>query len=160
MAEWTAFIRSTAKLPRSKQLEAVNDWANAHRYVEDWASWGLPDYWETPREFLARGGDCEDFAIIKYFTLTALGFSPDDLRILVVNDTNLQIFHAVLAVRQAKGEPLLLDNQAKEVVPLSVAPQYRLIYSLNEKGWWMAPAPSFVAVNSAKTDTLNTAAGH
>tara|TARA_R110002110_G_scaffold413827_2_gene642011 strand:+ start:1481 stop:2272 length:792 start_codon:yes stop_codon:yes gene_type:complete len=159
LAAWQAFIRETAKLPDAQQLDAVNRWANAHRYIEDWANWGLPDYWETPEEFFSRGGDCEDFAIIKYFTLAALGVSPDDMRIMVVNDTNLEIFHAVLAVRQASGEPLILDNQAKDVVPLSFVPHYRLIYSLNEKGWWMAPTPILINVQRAKSEPLRIAAG-
>lgn len=159
LAAWQAFIRETAKLPVARQLDAVNRWANAHPYVEDWANWGLPDYWETPAEFFTRGGDCEDFAIIKYFTLTALGVSPDDMRIMVVNDTNLEIFHAVLAVRQTSGEPLVLDNQAKDVVPISLVPHYRLIYSLNEKGWWMAPTPLLIDVQRAKSEPVRIAAG-
>lgn len=156
---WKAFISATAKLPRDQQLDAVNRWANAHAYVEDWANWGLPDYWETPREFLTRGGDCEDFAIIKYFTLKQLGFSPDDMRIMVVNDTNLEIFHAILAVRQKKGEPVLLDNQAKELVPMSAAPQYHLIYSLNERGWWMANSPAIVISSNNISSEFQTASG-
>ena len=132
-------------------LDAVNRWANNHPYVEDWANWGLPDYWETPKEFLTRGGDCEDFAIIKYFTLRRLGFDANDLRIMIVNDTNLQIYHAVLAVRQKDGEPLILDNQAKDVIPASVASQYHLIYSLNETGWWLAAPPTFIVAKISNT---------
>lgn len=139
LSQWKAFLKETAKLPRDKQLEAVNTWANAHPYVEDWASWGLPDYWETPAEFLARGGDCEDYAIIKYFSLIQLGFQADEMRILVVNDINLGIFHAVLAVHKKDAPTVLLDNQVAQVVPMALASHYVPIYSLNEKGWWMAP---------------------
>jgi len=157
---WQSFIAYARTLPHDKQLAAVNDWANAHRYVEDWASWGLPDYWETPAEFLARGGDCEDFAIIKYYTLARLGWSVDDMRIMIVNDTNLEIYHAVLAVRQKGTEPVLLDNQAKQLVPLSVASHYRLIYSLNEHGWWMAPSPAIVISSRSSAKPVETAAGN
>lgn len=156
---WKAFIAATAKLPRSQQLDAVNKWVNAYAYVEDWSNWGLPDYWETPREFFTRGGDCEDFAIIKYFTLTQLGFSPDDMRIMIVNDTNLEIFHAILAVRQKSGEPILLDNQATSLVPMSAAPQYHLIYSLNERGWWMANSPSIMISSNNVSSEFQTASG-
>ncbi|MGV8995833.1 MAG: transglutaminase-like cysteine peptidase [Parvibaculaceae bacterium] len=156
---WKTFIANTAKLPRDKQLDAVNRWANAYAYIEDWAHWGLPDYWESPREFLAGGGDCEDYAIIKYFTLIQLGFSPSDMRIVVVNDTNLEIFHAVLAVRQPKEEPILLDNQAQNLVPMSAAPQYKTIYSLNENGWWMANAPSIMISKNNVANEFQTASG-
>jgi predicted transglutaminase-like cysteine proteinase len=153
---WTNFIAEARKLPRSKMLDAVNRWVNKHTYVEDWANWGLPDYWETPREFLTRGGDCEDFAIIKYFTLRRLGFSAKDLRIMVVNDTNLQIYHSVLAVRQAGGEPLILDNQAADVIPASVVSQYHLIYSLNEAGWWLAAPPTLVVAKMSNNTVASS----
>ncbi len=118
----------------------MNRWANARPYVEDQANWGVADYWETPGEFLARGGDCEDYAIAKYASLVRLGFSPDDLRIVVVNDTTLNAFHAVLAVR-LKGQTLLLDNQLPETEAFDQAPQYTPIYSLSARGWWMHSAP-------------------
>ena len=38
------------------------------------------DYWATPKEFLIAGyGDCEDYVIIKYFTLIKLGFDKNKL---------------------------------------------------------------------------------
>lgn len=40
-----------------------------HRYVRD--------YWQTPEEFKASGcGDCEDFAIAKFFDLYNSGYKP------------------------------------------------------------------------------------
>ena len=159
LAQWISFLDKTANLPRAQQLEAVNKWGNSHPYVEDWARWGLPDYWETPEEFITQGGDCEDYAILKYFSLTYLGFSPDDLRIVVVRDANLEIYHAVLAVRQEGDEPLLLDNQAKEPVPRSLAPQYRPIYSLNERAWWMASPPQIATRLAPDTENVFASAG-
>jgi predicted transglutaminase-like cysteine proteinase len=137
---WTAFLDSLRAMSPREQMQAVNQWANARPYVEDIVNWGVADYWETPGQFLARGGDCEDYAIFKYFSLIRLGFSPDDLRVVVVNDTSLKAFHAVLAVR-ADGETWLLDSQIAEVEPLAAAVQYAPIYSLNERGWWMHSTP-------------------
>jgi predicted transglutaminase-like cysteine proteinase len=143
VARWGAFIEQTRKLARDQQIEAVNKWVNSHPYVEDWANWGLPDYWETPREFLTRGGDCEDFAITKYYSLIRLGFSPADLKIVVVKDEKLQMFHAVLSVQRMGAQTVVLDNQVAQVVPLAVASYYRPIYSLNGTGWWMETQPQF-----------------
>lgn len=159
MTRWDAFIQETSKLPRDQQIEAVNTWVNAHPYVEDWANWGLPDYWETPEEFLTRGGDCEDFAITKYFSLVRLGFSPADLRIVVVKDEKLQMFHAVLSVQRAGAETVLLDNQAAQIVPMVVAVNYRPIYSLNAVDWRLETQPQFAGNPMVSSIRVVTAAG-
>lgn len=145
-AAWTNFLNGIRKLPRRAQIDAVNQWANARPYVEDIKNWGVSDYWETPAEFLDHGGDCEDYAIAKYFSLVRLGFSPDDLRIVIVDDTNMNVFHAVLAVRE-EGTVWLLDNQLPRVAPMDVAVQYVPVYSLNEHGWWMHSMPSITIGN-------------
>jgi predicted transglutaminase-like cysteine proteinase len=122
-------------------------------------NWHVPDYWETPGEFLARGGECKDYAVIKYYSLVRLGFSPDDLRIVVLNDTNINAFHAVLAVR-LDGGVWLLDNQLQQVVPMDVAVQYAPIYSLNEHGWWLHSIPKIELGNvtiAAGGDGMDTA---
>jgi predicted transglutaminase-like cysteine proteinase len=143
---WTNFLDSVRKKPRKEQIEAVNAWANTRPYVEDSQNYHVSDYWATPGQFLAHGGDCEDYAITKYYSLIRLGMSADDMRIVIVDDTNLNVFHAVLAVR-AEGTVWLLDNQLQHVVPMDVAVQYVPIYSLNEHGWWMHSMPKITLGN-------------
>jgi predicted transglutaminase-like cysteine proteinase len=159
---WLAFLDSIRKQPRRSQLSAVNQWANAKPYVEDYINWKVPDYWETPGEFVAHGGDCEDYAIIKYFSLMRLGFSPDDVRIVVVNDTSLNVFHAVLAVR-SEGIVWLLDNQLAQPVPMDIAVQYVPVYSLNERGWWIHSIPKIsignMTISAGKQSYLELASG-
>ena len=77
MVEWRAFMGDQAGRPALDQLAAVNDYVNRVRYRDDRVNWGLRDYWAAPREFFARGGDCEDFAIAKYLSLRALGFQTE-----------------------------------------------------------------------------------
>ncbi|MBO6784654.1 MAG: hypothetical protein JJ899_15470, partial [Alphaproteobacteria bacterium] len=55
---------------------------------------------------------------------------------VVLNDQNLKIPHAVLAVRNA-GDELILDNQVDRVVSHRVIRHYRPIFSINEEAWWM-----------------------
>jgi predicted transglutaminase-like cysteine proteinase len=144
---WTDFLAGAKPLQPRAQLDAVNRWANAKPYVEDMTNWALPDYWETPGEFIAHGGDCEDYAIAKYFSLARLGFPPQDLRIVIVSDSRAHDFHAVLVAR-LDGNEWLLDNQLPDVVPLAAEPQYRPVYSLNEQGWSLQSQPAIqVAAN-------------
>jgi len=118
-----------------QKLNAVNRNINKHKYVTDLANWGVEDYWETPKEFSLKDGDCEDFAIAKFKSLLYLGFSNEDMRIVVLQDLNLNIAHAVLAV-YVNGEPYILDNQAEQVIPADEIKHYMPIYSINETTWW------------------------
>jgi predicted transglutaminase-like cysteine proteinase len=134
--QWKALIASIRSEPLSRQLKIVNDWANAHPYIEDQVNWGLEDYWETPHEFMDISGDCEDYAITKYYSLRALGISENRLRIIIVQDLNLGgIIHAILGVYEG-NQLLILDNQIKQVMPAMKIYHYRPIYGVNEQSWW------------------------
>lgn len=136
VAEWQAFVAGLSNRSRQEQMIAVNAYLNRIAYIEDRQNYGVTDYWATPREFLVRGGDCEDFAIAKYASLRALGFSASQLRILVLQDETLKTPHAVLVV-YVDGKVHMLDNQIKKVVDANSAQHYRPLFSLNERSWWM-----------------------
>ncbi len=133
--KWEALIKQWEKLPKREQLDQVNRHMNLFRYVLDPINWGVHDYWEIPKEFFARFGDCEDYAIAKYFTLRALGWEAADMKIVVLQDMNLGIAHAILVV-DFEGKRLVLDNQIGQVVDSKRILHYRPIYSVNEIGWW------------------------
>lgn len=136
MREWLAFLARIRPLSPTEQLREINRYANEKDYVLDIDNYGVEDYWAIPREFLGNGGDCEDYAITKYFSLRWLGFPDDAMRIVVVQDTNLRAPHAVLAVGRG-GDILVLDNQVGEVLPQAKVVHYVPVYSINEHGWWI-----------------------
>ncbi len=133
---WTSFLKDISKKSRLEQIHAVNAEMNRTRYILDPRNYGVPDYWATPQQFLRRNGDCEDYAITKYLSLRALGVPPSDMRILVLQDLNLRLAHAILIVYH-NGRALILDNQIKNVVDMSVVRHYKPIYSINENYWWL-----------------------
>ena len=106
---WNDALKRFANLTGKQQIEAVNLWVNNHPYMDDMSNWGVPDFWETPLEFLAHGGDCEDFAMTKYVMLRALGIPITDMK-LSVGILQSGITHAVLQVRTGNGT-LTLDNE-------------------------------------------------
>jgi predicted transglutaminase-like cysteine proteinase len=136
MRNWLAFLESLRGRSAAEQLEAVNRYANRKSYVLDIDNYGVEDYWAVPREFLYNNGDCEDYAITKLFSLRWLGFPIDDLRIVVLQDTNLRIPHAVLAVA-VENDILILDNQLQEVVSHRDIVHYAPVYAINEHHWWL-----------------------
>lgn len=141
MAEWRRFIDETRSLPASRQLQAVNRYANTRDYVLDLDNYGVEDYWAIPREFLGNGGDCEDYVITKLLSLRWLGFAIDDMRLVVVQDTNLRVPHAVLAVSQG-SDTLILDNQVQAVLTDRDVVHYAPVYSIDESRWWIHLPPT------------------
>lgn len=141
LRQWRDFLERIKDKPRRQQIEAVNRYSNEKKYVVDMTNYAVEDYWAIPKEFLYHGGDCEDFAITKFFSLRWLGYRDEDIRLLILQDTNLRIQHAVLMVLD-RGELLVLDNQSQEVVPQEKIRHYVPLYSLNEKKWWVHVPPT------------------
>jgi predicted transglutaminase-like cysteine proteinase len=134
--QWQAVIEGLRGKDLMTQLRELNTEMNDKRYITDPVNWNLPDYWATPFQFLRKNGDCEDYAISKYMALRDLGVAAEDMRIVVLNDLNLRIAHAVLAV-YVNGKPYILDNQISKVVPATSIRHYQPVYSINEDGWWL-----------------------
>ena len=132
---WDTF---KAKAPVNNKMELlryVNSFWNTWPYVEDIVNWRQEDYWEIPAEFLKKSGDCEDYSIIKYFTLKELGIPPESMRVVVVRDTIRNFAHAVLVV-YLNDDAFILDNLSNSVLSHTKVRQYSPQYSVNEFGRW------------------------
>lgn len=130
VASWKSFIdREQGRSPQAELVD-VNNEINDYLYRLD------PYYWETPREFVVQDGDCKDYAIAKYFTLRKLGWSADDLRVVVLRDMDIQADHAIL-VAYLDGKTYSLDILVRSVLPTSVIHHYRPYYAINEDHWWI-----------------------
>jgi predicted transglutaminase-like cysteine proteinase len=106
--------------PTSIQLFKINFYLNQLLPQYDDVIQKKEDHWATPKEFLTTGyGDCEDYVIIKYFTLINLGFDEKNLFITVVKEKFRGGHHMVLSYYQAKDEsPLVLDNLSFKILSL------------------------------------------
>jgi predicted transglutaminase-like cysteine proteinase len=132
--EWRKMLARAKGADPQYQLDDVNRFLNKFDYVLDAVNWGGVDYWETPREFFLKGGECKDFSISKYFTLRILGWAPDKLWMIILQDMNLNVTHAVLAAR-LDDRTMILDNQVPDLVDQSRIRHYRPIFGLSEAGW-------------------------
>ena len=138
---WKDFVQSTASRAgqaranpgEAEPLRPVNGFFNRQPFVEDQAQWGVEDYWATPSEFLSSGGgDCEDYAIAKYFTLKELGVPAAKLRLVYVR-TWQPGAHMVLAYYPSPGaDPLILDNQQGSIENASARPDLTAVYLFND----------------------------
>lgn len=159
---WRNLLKAADSMPRMELIRLVNGYFNQWRPKADDVTWGQDEHWATLREFFAqRGGDCEDYAIAKYFALRYLNFNGDAMRIVVVRMQDekgkfREQLHAVLAI-YAKGTWFILDNNARpkdNIFPHTMYKGKMLpIFSINEKGAWLHATPT------AKSDLAKPTGG-
>ena len=121
-----------AGLSDAEILDLVNRTVNsAMTYRSDHAIWGVGDHWATPVEMALKGtGDCEDFAIAKYWLLRSLGVADEQLQMVVLQDTRRQLFHAVLVVHTTSSA-YVLDNVTNRLQLDTAYAQYQPIMSFS-----------------------------
>jgi len=141
---WDKIIESNKNKKTLKKLKAVNDFFNKITYKRDIKHWGKKDYWATPFQFMGTGaGDCEDYAIAKYFSLKMLGIPEEKLRItyvkLIRRQTKYDEAHMVLTYyHKPNSIPIVLDNINKRLMLASKRKDLKPIYSFNAAGLWKA----------------------
>ena len=139
VADWHALMREKRDIPEMEKLESVNSFFNKLEFVDDLYHWGREDYWATPQEMLtSNGGDCEDFATAKYFTLRNLEVPDAKMRLTYVKSLKLKKPHMVLSFYQyPTAEPLVLDSLVDDILFASQRPDLLPIYSFNGQGYWL-----------------------
>jgi len=135
LKSWHKIIRQASQLSRPQQLKAVNQFFNRWPYKYDLEAYQRREYWATPREFMTRSGDCEDYSIAKFFALRQLGFSNDELRIVVLWDEIRGLGHAVL-VHYTGSDILVLDSLSDFIVSHRRFQHYIPQVSINETSRW------------------------
>lgn len=136
IADYHNNISDFKKLPTKKRYLFLNRYLNTLIPQYDAVSRGTEEYWATPKEFLARGvGDCEDYAIIKYYSLIELGFDKERLFLAPVVETFSGGGHMVLLYYYKNSKaPLVFDNLSFKVLPLSKRVDLKPKYCFNETG--------------------------
>jgi predicted transglutaminase-like cysteine proteinase len=124
-------------LPPRDQLNLVHHYFNTIEWTTD-----ARETWSSVyHTALTKRGDCEDIALAKYQTLRMLGWSAQDLRMVVGWDGEEKDWHALLAVR-LNDDVLILDS-IKGLQSPALLGSVRLVYSISESGVW-DHAPQFV----------------
>ena len=156
IADWNALQREKRETPEMEKLEAVNSFFNQLEFVDDLPHWGKVDYWATPQEMLAsNGGDCEDFATAKYFTLRQLDIPDAKMRLTYVKAVKLKQPHMVLSYyAEPSADPLILDSLVKTILSASERPDLIPIYSFNSQGLWLAKKQSSDRLGKAERLSL------
>lgn len=154
--QWKALLVALRGEASEAQLHKINAFVNRVPFRSDRSNFGVADYWQTPGEFFARGGDCEDYAIAKYFSLRHLNWDAEAVRLVVAMHEGRREIHALLAA-PAAGTVMILDNLLPVPADHRTLRQYRPIYSINEHAWWFhSRGAAVVQISRAEQATIAT----
>ncbi len=94
------------------RMRRINSSINRQtRQITDQRQYARAEHWALPTR---RGGDCEDFALLKKYRLIRAGVPAERLLIATVLDRKMR-GHAVLVVRTHRGD-MVLDNLTSRIV--------------------------------------------
>ena len=150
-----AALKAEGKTPY-EALSLVNSAVNnLIRYRADQG-----DVWATPVETATAGtGDCEDYAIAKLWLLRSIGYTPDQLQLVVLKDTKTGLYHSVLAVHVG-SESYILDNMSARVKDDNSIANYVPIESfIGDKSFIHGFSTKPVQTASATTDVAEIQPG-
>lgn len=143
-----------------RKLSHINSFINKILPALDISTSSSIDYWATPKEFFLQGhGDCEDYAIAKYFTLLELGIKKEKLYFAVVDIKGKKSSHMVLLYLENKDStPLVLDNLSSKVISLTMRKKLIPKFAFNEINSFKFTHKNFteeIKINWGKSDKWN-----
>ncbi|WP_208644484.1 cysteine protease LapG [Pseudomonas reidholzensis] len=150
---WQNLLATQQQGSELERLQVVNRFFNQQlRYMEDIDLWHEVDYWATPIQSLIKGaGDCEDYAIAKYFSLRRMGIASEKLRITYVKALRQNRAHMVLTYyANPQAQPLVLDSLMDAIKPASQRTDLLPVYSFNGEGLWLTGAAGNKKVGDTK----------
>lgn len=151
--EWATLLKNPPQGTIRQKLDAVNQFFNDRMaFRDDIVVWNQQDYWATPIEFLRKGaGDCEDYALAKYFTLRELGVPANQLRITYVKALQLNQAHMVVTwYATPDAIPLVLDNLKTTILPATQRTDLLPVYAFNGEGLWLPQSGGNKRVGDSK----------
>jgi predicted transglutaminase-like cysteine proteinase len=141
-----------------QRVQLVNNWVNnAMEQSEDITIWGEEDYWASPLEAISkRVGDCEDYAITKYFFLREAGIPTRQLFLSHVEYANQTAPHMVLIYHNENDNGYyVLDNIITHIKPWHNRQDLQYKFSFNEKAVFTGSPSKFLPINGSSPSQIN-----
>jgi predicted transglutaminase-like cysteine proteinase len=152
---WQTLISATRGGTHLETLQRVNQRVNALTRISDERNWQTKDFWATPQELFSRGGgDCEDFAIAKFYLLQAHGFTASQLRLMFARLYNpasgaIEPHLVLLYQTAADARPLVLDNTDPAILYLDQRRDLAPSAAFDSAGYWAYTAGHWDRLESA-----------
>lgn len=133
---YVKFLNTTCKNSLIKKLYKVNDYFNTITPIHDAINYQEDEHWANILEFFEnRGGDCEDYALAKQYTLELLGVKPQNMFLAISKDLYTQSTHMVLIVKKEK-ELIILDNLSFKLLSIQQRSDLRVEFLIREKEFY------------------------
>lgn len=137
--EWHSMLDKYKYKSDKKKLEVVNKFFNRVLWQEDQQIWGKKDYWTTPVEMLIKNsGDCEDYALAKYFSLLAMGVDAKKMKLTYAIMRQTGRAHMVLTyfdnslsgsfVLDNINDRIILTAERKDLLPVYLFSPEQLLW--------------------------------
>lgn len=142
--EFETLVSAARAMDFNQRIAFINVEVNQRvAYMADPESAPGGDVWSTPCETLARGaGDCEDFAITKFFLLLASDSPQDGVRLLYARHSRLDrsadpVPHMVVVAQRPLVDSLVMDCINPLLVALSRRDDLQPAFSfINQSTVW------------------------
>jgi len=136
IVDYQKTLQKLSSLSKKQQLTQLNLYLNSLLPQYDAVIKNKENDWATPKEFLKIGyGDCEDYVIIKYYSLLRLGYEEENLYLTIVKEKFHGGYHMVLSYFNKKNSsPLVLDNLSFKILPLQKRTDLAALLFINANG--------------------------
>ncbi len=131
LSAWKSMLDGLIAFGAKGQIAGVNSYVNGFGDPAPLASRAMAGRWAAPASYIRTDGFSEDAALAKYASLRYLGFHPERLKIVWVEDQGEKARHALLAVALA-DQAAILEQRFTEVTTDAMLPAYRPYCSLTE----------------------------
>lgn len=131
LKNWNGVMQNAQDKEEQIKVRNINSYFNQYRYRKDKYNWKNIEYWASFGEFIGKGtGDCEDYALAKYYSLRKLGVPSYKLRL--ITGKYLGGGHLLLAYYKDSDDPYVLDNNSRYLGKLSRTYRFKAETYFNE----------------------------
>ena len=123
------------------QIAGINSYVNGFGDLTPLAARAKARPWAAPVSYIRTDGISEDAAVAKHASLRYLGFHPERLRIVWVEDQTEQTRHALLAIDLA-DRAAILEHRFTDATTDAMLPAYRPYCSVSESRFSLHWDPS------------------
>lgn len=131
LKNWNNVMKNALYEEELIKVRNINSYFNQFQYRKDKYNWQKVEYWASFFEFVGKGsGDCDDYALAKYYSLRKLGVPAHRLKL--ISGKFYRFGHLALGYYKNPNDPYFLDNNKRYLGKLNKTYQFKPETYFNE----------------------------